>query len=181
MKFDNELEVKILHVDLNEMEKKLRSLGAEELSEEEQVNYLISSSNFSSIPDSAYLRIRETKQNSGNIIKELTYKQKLKDVKVRHNIEITTEIGNVENLLAIFKNIGFDQVEASYKHRKSYKFLNARIDLDSWDEETYPFDYMEIEVLDESELDNLIAVLGIDPSQISLKSIKELKKELEKN
>ena len=81
-------------------------------------------------------------------------------------------------MLEILKNLGFDKIEVGYKDRKSYEFLDARIDFDTWDKDTYPFPYMEIEVKDMKHLNEVSKVLGLSQENISTKSIVELRKEL---
>ncbi len=68
-----EIEVKVLNIDVEEMEEKLLSLGAKKISEEEQTNYTF-------IPEEGefadgYLRIRESKFEDGKKIIELTFKE----------------------------------------------------------------------------------------------------------
>ncbi len=175
-----ELEVKILNIDLEEMEKKIISLGGNLIAKEIQVNTLIDSSE-RPIKDNinAYLRIRETKDvlnNKSDIT--LTLKKIISTDGLRENIEMNSEVENKEVILQIFRELGYDRIEEGYKERKSYKLQNARFDLDVWDEKTYPYPYMEIEVETQEDLDRMIKLLQISKENISTKSIMELKEEL---
>ena len=177
-----ELEVKILNIDIEQIEVKILALGGKLISKELQVNTLIDSSKNpikSSID--AYLRIRETKDLLND--KEtttLTLKKNLKNNYVRENIELNTNIENKDVMLEILHDLGFDKIEAGHKKRTSYLLENARIDLDIWDENTYTYPYMEIEVENEKALDKIINMLEINPENISTKSIVELRDELDK-
>ena len=177
---EKELEVKVLGIDLDQMEKKIISLGGALIAKEQQINTLIDSNDrpIKSKID-AYLRIRETSNLLDN--KEstvLTLKKNINKDGLRDNIELNTEINDKETMLEILKDLGFDKIEVGYKERKSYELMSARLDFDCWDKETYPFPYMEIEVKDIKHLNEIIKVLGIPQENISTKSIVELRKEL---
>jgi adenylate cyclase class 2 len=81
-------------------------------------------------------------------------------------------------MLEILKNLGFDNIEIGYKERKSYELMDARLDFDKWDKDTYPFPYMEIEVKDMKHLNEITKALEIPQINISTKSIIQLRKEL---
>lgn len=177
---ERELEVKVLGMDLEEMEKKVISLGGTLIAKEIQTNTLIDSSK-SPIKGylDAYLRIRETQ----DLLKDeeitfLTLKKNIDKNGLRENIELTTEVNDKEMMLEIFKDLGFDKIEVGYKERRSYEFMESRLDFDKWDMNTYPFPYMEIEVRDMEHLQEVIRILEIPQENISTKSIVALRKEL---
>ncbi len=176
-----ELEVKVLNMDLNIVEEKIVKLGGKKLSEEFQINTLVDSYErpIKSYLD-AYLRIRQTKDvlNNNESI-TLTLKKNIKNNDLRENIELNTEISDKDTMLQILKDLGFDKIEVGHKERISYVLEGARIDLDIWDEKTYPYPYMEIEVENKEALDNIIRILEIPLENISKKSIVELRAELE--
>lgn len=177
---ERELEVKVLGLDLDEIEKKVISLGGKLIGDEKQTNTLIDSTNrpIKAYLD-AYLRIRETKdlQNQAESI-VLTLKKSLNNSGLRDNIELTTEIKDKGMMLEILNNLGFDKIEVGYKVRRSYELLDGRLDFDYWDEETYPFPYMEIEIRDLNHLNEITNILNIPQENISTKSIVELRKDL---
>jgi len=174
-----ELEVKILNVNLDDMELKLRSLGATLIDKELQVNTLIDSKeNFIQNSLDSYLRIRETKSILNNNIKfTLTMKKNINREGIRENIEINTDISDKKAMLEILKSLGYYVIQEGFKERTSYVLNNIRFDLDKWDDSTYPEPYMEIEVNDEDELEGIIELLDIPKENISTKSIVELRKE----
>lgn len=177
-----ELEVKILNIDIESMEKRITKLGAKLIAREEQVNTLIDSNTkpIKSFLD-GYLRIRETKDLLNNTENTtLTLKKNIVNNEIRENIELNTGIESKDVMLNILIDLGFDKIEIGHKIRTSYMFEGARIDLDIWDINTYPYPYMEIEVESKDDLNKIIEILQIDRNNVSLKSIAELRNELEK-
>lgn len=175
-----ELEVKILNININEMEEKLKKLGAKLIGKELQVNTLIDTEdNFIENNLNSYMRIRETKSLfTGETKLTLTMKKNINRDGIRENIEISTGISNKETMLDILKSLGYIIKEEGTKERISYEFNGIRFDIDKWDERTYPYPYMEIEVKDVSELQDIIDKLDIPKENISTKSIVELRREL---
>lgn len=174
-----ELEVKILNIDLKEMESKLKSLGAKLISKELQTNTLIDSKEkLIQNKLNSYLRIRETKSLLGDETRlTLTMKKQINREDIRENIETNVDIYNKTNMLSILNNLGYIQIEEGYKERTSYTLDNIRFDLDIWDKATYPNPYMEIEVNNEEELKDILKLLEIPKENISTKSILELRNE----
>jgi len=175
-----ELEVKILNVDIDLMEERIKNLGGELISKELQVNTLIDSYERPiKFYLDAYLRIRESKDLlNKNETTTFTLKKNIKNNNMRENIELNTNIENKDTMLQILMDLGFDKISVGHKERTSYILKGARIDLDIWDKETYPNPYMEIEVDTEDTLDNIINLLNISKEDVSTKSIVELRKEL---
>lgn len=177
-----ELEVKVLGVDVKFIEDKIVELGGILVADEQQTNTLIDSEEkpIKSYLD-AYLRIRETKDLlTGEEKTELTLKKNIKKKELRENEELNVVLETKETMLVILKSIGFNNITVGSKHRKSYRFMDARIDIDTWDKKTYPEPYIEIEVKHEENLKDIIKVLGIDRDKISTLSIVELKSNLDK-
>ena len=172
---EREIEVKVLHVDLNEMEAKLVDLGGEKIGEEQQTNYLIDSAAHPIPADLGYLRIRSIEKDGGETI-QCTFKEKKCDEGVRAYDEHTVIIDDAREMRAIFALLGYGRVEEAKKHRISYAFKQCRMDLDRWDPESFPEPYMEIEGPNKAAIDEVIAALSIDREQVSTKSIAELKK-----
>lgn len=175
-----ELEVKILNMDLKELESKIQGLGATLISKEVQVNTLIDSKDdFIQKELNSYMRIRETRFIlKGKVKFTLTMKKNINRDGIRENIEINTDISDKESMLKILETLGYQVFKEGYKERTSYSLGNVRFDLDTWDKDTYPYPYMEIEVNHEDELEEMIKLLDIPKENISLKSIVELAKEI---
>ncbi|WP_077075057.1 class IV adenylate cyclase [Aedoeadaptatus urinae] len=172
---EREIEVKVLHVDLDEMERRLVELGGEKIGEEQQTNYLIDSATHPIAAGLGYLRIRRIQRDGSETI-QCTFKEKKSDEGVRAYDEHTVIIDDAREMLAIFALLGYGLVEEAKKHRISYAFKGCRIDLDRWDPESFPEPYMEIEGPSKEAIDEVIAALSVDREQVSTKSIAELKK-----
>ncbi len=172
---EREIEVKVLYVDLDEMEAKLVDLGGEKIGEEHQTNYLIDSAAHPIPEGLGYLRIRRIEKGGVETI-QCTFKEKKCDEGVRAYDEHTVIIDDASEMRAIFALLGYGLVEEAKKHRISYAFKQCRIDLDRWDPESFPEPYMEIEGPNREAIDEAIAALSIDREQVSTKSIAELKK-----
>lgn len=174
-----ELEVKVLNIDLKEIEEKLIKLGAKLIDRELQVNTLIDTEDkFIEKNLDSYMRIRETKSLlTGKLKLTLTMKQNINREGVRENIETSTDISDKEAMLNILRALGYIVKEEGTKERTSYELNGIRFDLDRWDEKTYPYPYMEIEAEDESQIEEVIKLLEIPNENVSTKSIVELRRE----
>ena len=177
-----ELEVKVLGIDIDKLEEKIIKLKGKLIADELQVNTLIDSTlNPIKANMDAYLRIRETENLvNGNLKSVLTLKKNIKNEDLRENLELNSEIEDKDAVLNILKNLGFDKIEIGYKKRRSYNLNGARIDLDTWDEKTYPYPYMEIEVENKEHLDGKVDLHEMPQANISNKSIVELREELKR-
>lgn len=175
-----ELEVKILNIDLEKMEEKIKALGGRLIAKELQVNTLIDTKdNYIEKNLDSYIRIRETKSLLKNNIKyTLTMKKNIVREGIRENIETNVDISDKEAMIHILETLGYYVLEEGYKERTSYILNGARLDLDKWDKDTYPYGYMEVEVQHEDELQDIVNLLSIEEENISTKSILELRNEL---
>lgn len=175
-----ELEVKILNIDIEELEKNLINLGAQIISKEEQENITIDSSN-NPLNNylKGYLRIRISKDLlSGKISQTFTLKEQLENLELRENIEHNIEVEDGIELLKVLEKIGYDKIHRGFKSRVSYKLQDARFDIDTWDKETYPYPYAEIEVSKEEDLQKYLKLLKIPEESVSKLSISELREKL---
>lgn len=175
-----ELEVKVLNIDKEGIEKQLVGIGASLISREEQINYLLDSkeSKIQNEHDS-YLRLREKKDlETGKVDYTFTLKENVARDGIRENIETNTKIENKNSLLYILEVLGVHIISKGFKERISYKYNDIRFDIDTWDKDTYPYTYMEIEVEKEEDLNKAIKILDIDEKNISTKSIVELREDL---
>lgn len=174
-----EREVKVLNIDKEEIEKKLIALGATLKKDEDQVNYRFDTEEgFLKETYNGYLRIRITTDNlTGEIRKTMTFKRSIHRNSLRVNEETETEISNWEATAKIIETLGYKRKRPGYKHRRSFVYDNILFEIDTWDQETYPKPYLEIEVSTEEELEKAIRLLDLDRNQITSKPIDELAKE----
>ncbi|WP_164995808.1 class IV adenylate cyclase [Miniphocaeibacter massiliensis] len=176
---ERELEFKLLGLDLDYYKNLLEEKGAKLIAHEKQINTVVSSESFPLIDEDCYLRIREVKDllNSDNKI-EFTFKKKVKNELVRENYEYTTEVSSKEGLINILRNLKFNKYITGTKERASYNYKNLRLDFDTWDKDTYPYPYIEIESSNEKDIYDFLKEFNISKNHISLKSITDLKNEL---
>lgn len=175
-----ELEVKVLNIDKDKIEKQLINLGATLLAKEYQVNTTLDTKDYKiQRNNKSYLRIRETRDLLNDEVNyTITLKENISRTNVRENIEIETKIEDKKPLLYILNSLDVQVVHEGCKERNSYVYDDIRFDLDTWDKGTYPYPYMEIEVKKEEDLDKAIELLDIDEKNISIKSIMELREDL---
>ena len=176
---EREIEVKLLDIDIKDFEEKIKKIGADFVKEEDQINITINSTAHKIYKKHGYLRIRIAK-SEGVEKKYFTFKENISDIKVRDNIEHTTEINSVEDLINILKCLGYDKFHKGFKNRKKYSYKGLVIDIDTWDEDTYPKPYVEIEAPSMEEIYSLVDELEIDREHVSTMSIDELRKSLKK-
>lgn len=178
---EREIEVKLLGIDNEILEKKLISLGAELIGKEIQENININSSIHPIDPKLGYLRIRTTKYLDNNEEKiYFTFKEQINNVGVRENIEHTTIITSKEELIKVLTLLGYDIYDIGNKKRVSYLYKKCRFDFDIWDEDTFPIRYIEVEAPNKEKLYEILKELKISKQAISTLSIAELKNTLKK-
>ncbi|MBS4534301.1 class IV adenylate cyclase [Clostridium sp. D2Q-14] len=175
-----ELEVKVLGINRKEIEEKLTNIDAIKIKDEYQKNIILDTEdNIIEEKYNGYLRIRETKNYMNNEKKiNVTLKQILSDEIYRENKEFESSIDNPKALLEIFKILGLTIKYIGYKERVSYKYEDILFEIDTWDNDTYPETYMEIEIQRKDDLDKAINMLNLDKNSITTKSITELRKEI---
>ncbi|WP_312699992.1 class IV adenylate cyclase [Sedimentibacter sp.] len=174
-----EKEVKVLNIDKQDIERKLISLGATLIKDENQINYRFDTEDaFLKKTHNGYLRIRTTENLlNGETKHTLTFKRSINRDKLRVNEETDTEISDWSSTAKIIELLGYKMKKPGHKHRKSYEYEGILFEIDTWDKETYSKPYLEIEMSSEDELEKAIELLDLDRSQITTKPIDELSKE----
>ena len=81
-------------------------------------------------------------------------------------------------MTSILDKIGLKLQYKGQKERISYRYKGQRFDIDTWDKDTYPHPYMEIEFTNQSKIDEIIDDLEIDRDNVTTKSISDLINEL---
>lgn len=171
---DRELELKVLNVDLMEMEEKLVSKGARKIGVEVQKNYTFSPKNRNDFPN-GYLRIREKNIDGKKSDTELTFKEAVdSDDDVRVNNEYTTTITSTSNMIKILEEIGLVERYVGEKKRISYEYKGQRFDLDTWSKDVYPDPYLEIEFTNVNLIDEIIEEFEINKNDVTNESINDL-------
>lgn len=174
-----EIEIKVLKINKEEIENKLANLGAKIVKNEIQTNIIFDSDQrILKSKYNGYLRIRITKcLLNGTIKKTITLKKNISKDGYRNNIEHETEIANEDEVSEIFQSLGYSILHKGIKTRKSFQLNDILFEFDTWDKNTYPETYMEIEVNNEEKIEEALALLKINKKNVSTKSIEELRKE----
>ncbi|SDY96793.1 adenylate cyclase, class 2 [Proteiniborus ethanoligenes] len=175
-----ELEVKVLNIDKGAIEEKLQNIGARLISKEYQINTLYDSENktIENLGD-GYLRIRETRNLLTDEVEILfTLKKNISSEIARENMEIETRVWDKAALNTILKHLNLNVIHEGTKERISYVFEDIRFDIDTWDVNTYPYPYLEIEVLKKEDIQKAVELLKIEARNVTTKSLRELRAEL---
>lgn len=174
-----ELEVKVLNINKDEIIKKLESINAKLIKREHQVNKIFDfEDRYIKDNHKGYMRIRE-KVDLLRDKKEyiLTLKKNVSNDGVRENIEIETNVTDSESLEKILLHLKLKKVHQGSKERISYTLDGILFEIDTWDKDTYPEPYLEIEVKDKKELDRAIKILDLKKDNVTSKSIGQLRME----
>ncbi len=154
-----EIETKVLEVDLEEIRKKLESLGAQKT---EDTTLIVDWFNPVGVPKEKspwFLRVRS--YSSGKV--EVTWKPKSEIIGLaRKHKEVNVIVDNHEAMKDLFEEIGLEVYAHQEKKRVSYRLGDTSFDLD-----TYPKmkTYLEIEGSSEESIKNSIKMLGLESNE----------------
>lgn len=171
---ETEIEVKILGLPEKDLVDQLRKKGAVFSVEEKQTNIRYDSTSHP-IPVDGHLRIRRIQVEGQAEEIEFTYKKRQANRSARVNIERTVHIDAVEELEAILVELGFDQKKVGTKIRRRYLYGDYRVEFDTWDLESFPFPYIEVEAPSTEALEAFLREFSIPKRRVSTLSIRELK------
>jgi len=170
-----EMENRILKINLDEIKSKLNSLGCEKVKDENQVNNLYDFPDRRMLNKKGYARIRVVEDNLNNVvINYMTTKKLLSQEKYKIMEENEIIIDNSTVGSQIFTSLGLELVESIKKHRESYKYKNSLIEIDINDKSFCPFPYLEIESTSEEEIKEIVALLGYTMEDTTSKTIFEI-------
>jgi adenylate cyclase class 2 len=157
----NEVEAKILEVDVDEIRKKLLALGARLEYKETQICRILDFDDKRLHEKGEIIRVRKV----GNKV-ELTFKgptEKIGNTKSREEIE--THVEDFETALKIFEKIGLTPVRSYEKHRESYKLGNITFELDNFPNIPVP-PFLEIEGTSREEVVEMAEKLGFKKEEL---------------
>ncbi len=172
----------------SDMDQRLRSLGAEWLGEESQIDtyYDHPSRQFQQTDEALRIRIRNSTDISRRQVSvserpaELTYKGPRVDTLTKTRVELTVRVDNGEDMDRLLIDLGFRPVATLTKHRMFYRIDDAVISLDDV-QGLGLFAEFEIGVCNNQAISSardhlfrLIERLGLDTSQSIRRSYLEL-------
>jgi len=147
-----EIEVKILDINVKEIESKLKKLGAKKTLDTniEVIYYDINQPKEKDKKNS--LRLRK----KGNVV-EFTFKKrtKTKDLKICDEYEVN--VSNFEEMKVIISALGYKIKKELTKHRLEYKIDNVNFELDTYENEPT---LLEIEAPNKKEIEKYVKLLG---------------------
>lgn len=158
-----EIEVKFLHVDHNQIRKKLEALGARcvqpmRLMRRTLIDY--PDGRFQKNPVLQLLRVRD----EGDKV-TITYKYRGKN---RYSEETETTAGSYETMISLLESIGLKAYSVQESKREAWQYKNTEVVLDEW---PWLDPYIEIEGESEADIQHVAAELGFDWSEAKLGNV----------
>ncbi|WP_040193068.1 class IV adenylate cyclase [Clostridium culturomicium] len=170
-----EIETRIIKIDVNKIKEKLINLGCKKVKDENQINNLYDFPDRRMLNKKGYARIRIVEDNLNNVVVNyMTTKKLLSQEKYKIMEENEVIIDNSTIGAQIFTSLGLELVESIKKHRESYQFKTSLIEIDINDPSFCPFPYLEIEGTNEDEIKEIVALLGYTMEDTTSKTIYEL-------
>lgn len=174
----NEMEVKILHIDVEEIKKKLHSMGCRMVKSENQVNKIFDFEDRRLITGRGYARIRTVE----DLVKKesrsyMTTKKLISADKFKIMSENEVEISDGKVGEDIFASLGLELVETINKYRESFKYKNTLVEIDINDKSFCPFPYLEVESESEDEMKEVVTLLGYSMEDTTSLSIHDILKD----
>ncbi len=172
----NEIEVKVLDVDTDEVRKTLKSFGCSPVKMEQQENYIYSlPENMSHIK--GYVRIRKVKSLlDGSIKNILCIKKLLSQDTVKSCEEHETEVSSFGACSSFLEALGLQFLGKKNKQRESYMFNDTLIEIDVWDKAYFPEPYIELEGESSERIYETLTLLGIPHEKATSLCLEEIKK-----
>ena len=148
-----EIEVRFLEIDKDELVKKLKALGAEDLGETVLQEIIFYDPELKMLNDRQFVRLRTSREKT-----KLTYKHH-KERSVDGAIEIEFEVSDPKQAEAFLEKLGIVAYRHQEKKRHTLTLDGVTADIDTWP--GIPT-YVELEGPSEEALKNLAAKIGFD-------------------
>ncbi|MBU3159915.1 CYTH domain-containing protein [Clostridium frigoris] len=172
-----EIELRIIDIDVQEIRSKLLSLNCIKVKQEDQINNIYDFSDKRLLLGKGYARIRTVKDHLTNsTIHYITTKKLISQEKYKIMDEHESEIKDEFAARGIFEALGLELMQSIKKYRESYKYKNTLIEIDINEKEFCPFPYIEIESTSETEIEEVVRLLGYNLEDTTPKSIYEILK-----
>ena len=172
-----ELETRIIDIDVDDIRSKLINLKAKKVKIENQTNNIFDFPDGRLLSNKGYARIRVVEDMLNNTtVYYMTTKKLLSQEKYKIMEEYETAISSGEEGKNIFTSLGLELVQSVKKYRESYKYKNTLIEIDINDKSFCPFPYIEIETADEEELKEVVHLLGYTLRDTTSETIYEILK-----
>jgi adenylate cyclase class 2 len=170
-----ELETRILDIDVEGIRRKMTALAAKKVKMENQINRIYDFEDRRLLNSKGYARIRTIEDILNNkTVHYMTTKKMLSQEKYKVMDEHETIIESFEEGENILKALGLSLVQSINKYRESYKYKNTLVEIDINEKTFCPFPYIEIETAYEEELKEVVALLGYTMEDTTSKTIFEI-------
>lgn len=171
----NELETRIIKVDVAKIRNTLIALGAVKVKEENQVNDIYDFEDGSLLSEKGYARIRSIDDLLNN--QKLYYmatKKLISQGSFKEMEENELQITDKDTAEGLFLSLGLVLKQSIKKYRESYNIDNSLVEIDINDSNFCPFPYIEIETDSEENLKKVVEMLGYSLSDTTSKTIYQL-------
>lgn len=156
-----ELETRLIDIDVENIRNILLANNAEKVKIENQVNDLYDFEDGRLLEKKGYARIRTVNDMLNNkVVYFMTTKKMLSQEIFKVMEENEVIINNKKMGEGIFSSLGLILKESNKKYRESYKLYDCLIEIDINDKSFCPFPYLEIETTSEEKLEKVVKLLG---------------------
>lgn len=150
-----EIELKFLNINIENIKQKLKELGAKLKYNTQIESYPFLTEGFHGSDSSKnFLRIRKSNDEVW-----ITYKGPAKKSSMTIREEIEVKVDNYDNAIKLIEKLGFKRGKVFRKHRLHYELGDIHFELDTV--ENIPT-YLEIETTNEEDMKIICAKLGLD-------------------
>lgn len=170
-----ELETRIMDIDVDQIRSILLKNGAEKVKSEDQINDIYDFEDGRLLAQKGYARIRTVNDKLNNkIVYFMTTKKMISQDRFKVMEENETIIEDKKMGEGIFKSLGLILKESNKKYRESYKLNDCLIEIDINDKSFCPFPYLEIETTSEEKLEFVVKLLGYTLDDTTSETIYEI-------
>lgn len=171
----NEIEVKIIDINIDIIKQKLESIQAVKVKMENQINNIFDFPDERLLSQKGYARIRVVEDLLNNkTVNYMTTKKMISQEKYKVMEEKEVLISDGKTGEDIFISLGLVLKGSIKKYRESYKYKNTLIEIDINDKSFCPFPYIEIESPTGEELEEVVNLLGYTIQDTTSKTIYEI-------
>lgn len=162
---DTEYEIRVLEVNVKDLENKLNNIGAIKIGEFHQKRYVY---DLNPIQKGKWIRLRTNGKKT-----TLTYKDIISNT-VDGTKEVEVEVDSFDKTNIFLEKIGFKSRSYQENKRIQYKFNDIEIDIDSWP--LIP-SYLEIEGPNKESVINMLEVLNLPKEKTTTYNCDDIYKE----
>ena len=167
----NEVELKFLDINVEEIKEKLKKIGAKLKSDALTESYSFFAEGFhGNNSEMKYLRVRKTNDDI-----RITYKDPVKSSGMTVREEIEIKVDNFEVAINLLEKLNFKKNDIFRKHRIHYELGDVHFEIDTLD--NVPT-YLEIETTTEESMKKICSDLGLNIAEGKNGTIVEILPEL---